>query len=320
MENIMITGSGGMVGSHMIDMLSGEYNIIGTYYKPTVNINEVMGKAQLFECDVRYFLDLYRKIEKYRPQKIFHLAAQSYPTVSWQRAEETIDTNAVGTINVFEAVKKIRETGLNYDPMVVVACSSAEYGDSLLNCEEPITESAELLPLHPYGVSKVCQDLLAYQYFRNNGIRCIRARIFNTTGPRKTNDVCSDFTKRVVLMEKGIDEGNQLKVGNLNTKRAITDVRDLVRALTLLADKGKAGEVYNISGQYVYEINEIVDIIKSYTDLQFEVAVEPSLLRSTDEKVICGNSEKLMHDTGWKQTYKLEQTIKDMMDYWREVL
>ena len=218
-------------------------------------------------------------------------------------------------INVFEAIKSVRKTNKNYDPVVVVACSSAEYGASLTPENTPVKETAALLPLHPYGVSKVGQDLLSFQYYQNDKIRCIRARIFNTTGPRKTNDVVADFTHRAVDIER--KKIAVLKVGNLKTKRAITDVRDLVNALMLLSDKGTWGDVYNMSGNKVYEINEIVPIIENYMGIHLATEVDPKLLRPTDEPIIYGDSSKLKNDTGWEQQYPLEQTIKDMIDYIR---
>ncbi|QEK18909.1 GDP-6-deoxy-D-mannose reductase [[Clostridium] hylemonae DSM 15053] len=133
------------------------------------------------------------------PEQIYHLAAQSYPTVSWEKPYETMDVNVGGTIAVFEAIKELRKTYPNYNPIVIVACSSAEYGKTLEEIEdEKVKENAQLKPLHPYGVSKVGQDLISYQYFANDNIRTIRARIFNTTGTRKKNDVTSDFTNRAI--------------------------------------------------------------------------------------------------------------------------
>ncbi len=306
-----------MVGSHMIDVFHAEggHHIIGTYYKPTTDMEDIKGKAQLVECDVRYFQRVLDVIDDIKPDKIFHLAAQSYPTVSWHRPQETMDINVNGTINVFEAIKYVRKKDKNYDPIVVVACSSAEYGASLTPENTPIKEDAQLLPLHPYGVSKVGQDLLSFQYYQNDKIKTIRARIFNTTGPRKTNDVVADFTMRAHQIETG--KLNKLKVGNLNTKRAITDVRDLVSALILLSDKGKWGEAYNISGDKVYEIKEIIPIIEEVIGMKIEFEIDPSLLRPTDEPIIFGDSSKLKNDTGWKQTVELKTTIKDMIEYLR---
>ncbi len=314
---ILITGACGMVGSHMIETFyrEGGNRVTGTFYKPTTDLSDVAGKANFIECDVRYYKRVLEIIEAVRPDKIFHLAAQSYPTVSWSRPQETMDTNANGTIHLFEAVKFVRKIDSSYDPVVVVACSSAEYGASLTPENTPVKEDAALLPLHPYGVSKVAQDLLAFQYFQNDGIKTIRARIFNTTGPRKTNDVVADFTMRAVEIEKG--NLKTMRVGNLNTKRAITDVRDLVSALILLSEKGTWGEAYNISGNKVYEINEIVPMIENYMQMKLEIEVDDALLRPTDEPIIYGDSSKLKRDTGWEQRYELKTTIADMIDYLR---
>lgn len=318
---ILVTGAGGMVGSHMVEFLHERGDeVIGTYYKPTTDITELPQEINMIECDIRYPANIEKIIMNFQPDQIFHLAAQSYPTVSWDKPYETIDTNINGTIAVYESIKKVRSMiNETYNPMVVVACSSAEYGETLNQLEDCfVKEDAGLLPLHPYGVSKVGQDLISFQYFMNDHIRCIRARIFNSTGTRKTNDVTSDFTKRAVIAEKTGDY--KLRVGNLETKRAIMDQRDLVNALLLLADKGNAGDVYNISSEYIYQMKDIVKMIEEQTGHDFEIVVDPKLLRPTDERIIVGNIEKLQKDTGWKQEIPMEQTIKDMLDYWRKVL
>lgn len=320
--SILVTGAGGMVGSHMVEILfeKGE-NVVGTYYKPTVNISEIDSRINLIECDVRYPANVERVLEQYMPKKIFHLAAQSYPTVSWDKPYETIDINVNGTIAVFESIKRIRQKNPDYDPMVVVACSSAEYGATLEQLvEDKVSEDAQLLPLHPYGVSKVGQDLLSYQYFRNDGIRCIRARIFNTTGTRKANDVTSDFTKRAVMLEKENSKDWKLRVGNTQTLRAIMDVNDLISALFLLAEKGKPGEAYNISSEYVYKIDDIIKMIEEDMNVKFELETDPKLLRPTDERIIVGNVEKIKKHTGWKQSVEMKDTIHSMIEYWRTVL
>ena len=258
----------------------------------------------------------------FMPDKVFHLAAQSYPTVSWERPYETIETNINGTIAVFEAVKKARMLNdENYDPMIVVACSSAEYGETLNKLSGDkvyVKETEPLLPLHPYGVSKVGQDLISFQYFMNDKIKCIRARIFNSTGTRKTNDVTSDFTYRAV--QALITQNYEIRVGNLNTKRAIMDQRDLNKALILLSDKGIPGEVYNISSEHVYEMKEIFSIIEKKIGVELTPVVDEALLRPTDEKIIVGDITKLKRDTGWKQSVSIEETISDMLQYWKKKL
>lgn len=319
---VMVTGAGGMVGSHMVELLHSQgQDVVGTYYKPTTDITELDSAIRMIECDVRYAPSVEKIIVEHRPEQIYHLAAQSYPTVSWDRPYETIDTNANGTIAIFEAVKKVRTVEPSYDPMVVVACSSAEYGETLNQLEGDkvyVQETAQLQPLHPYGVSKVCQDLLSFQYFMNDRIRCIRARIFNSTGTRKVNDVTSDFTKRAILAERSGDY--TLKVGNLDTRRAIMDQRDLVSALMLLAEKGKPGDVYNISSEHVYQMRDIVTMIEKQLGHTFNIEVDPKLLRPTDERIIVGDVTKLKRDTGWSQKIPMEQTVADMLDYWRKTL
>ena len=319
--NVLVTGAGGMVGSHMVELLYNRGdNVIGVWHKNKKNVEQITLPIHFVQCDLRYGYGIEDLIVDNLPQQIFHLAAQSYPTVSWVSPAETIDVNVNGTVAVFEAIKKARKyKKATYDPMVVVACSSAEYGQTLNELEDPfVKETAELKPLHPYGVSKVGQDLLAFQYFMNDNIRCIRARIFNSTGTRKVNDVTSDFTKRAVEAEKtGIYE---LRCGNLETRRAIMDQRDLVNALMLLAEKGRVGEAYNISSEHIYQMEDIVKMIEEQVGHKLERKVDPKLIRPTDERIIVGNVDKLKADTGWKQNIQMEQTIADMLEYWRKVL
>lgn len=316
--NVLVTGAGGMVGSHMVELLHNRgNNVIGIWHKNKKNVEQINLPIKFVQCDLRYGYGIDELIIDNLPKQIYHLAAQSYPTVSWVSPAETFDVNINGQVAVFEAIKKARKfRDASYDPMVIVACSSAEYGQTLNELDNPfVLENAELKPLHPYGVSKVGQDLLAYQYFMNDHIRCIRARIFNSTGTRKVNDVTSDFTKRAIEADKtGVYE---LRCGNLNTKRAIMDQRDLVNALMLLAEKGKAGEVYNISSEHVYKMDDIVKIIEKQIGHELVRRIDPLLIRPTDEKIIVGNVDKLKSDTGWKQEISMEQTVTDMLNYWR---
>ncbi len=315
-EHILITGTAGMVGSHLVEYYSGKVKkefLIGTYFNPTINLNDIVDLCVPLQLDVRNAAAVEKIIHEFNPGKIFHLAAQSFPTVSWLRPVDTMDINANGTINLFEAIISARKLDAAYNPVVVVACSSAEYGASLTPENIPIKENAALLPLHPYGVSKVAQDLLTYQYFKGHNIRGIRARIFNTTGSRKTNDAVSDFVQRAFDIINGKTE--KLRVGNLTTQRAITDVRDLVSALVLLADKGNAGEAYNISGEKVYSMQEVIEVIEKVCNRKFILETDQALLRPTDEPIIYGDSTKLKNETGWQQKYSLHKTVINMIDY-----
>src|SRR3989344_570450 len=312
---VLVTGACGMMGQHLLPMLKEKegIEILGTTYRPTTDLRELPQDVPTQELDVRDYDAVCNVISSFKPDHILHLAAQSYPAVSWKKPQYTVDTNIKGTVNLFEAVKRAK-----INPIILVACSSAEYG-FVDEKDVPIKETHPLLPLHPYGVSKVAQDLLAYQYHKNDGIKTIRARIFNTTGPKKVNDVCSDFTKQAVLIEKGMQKP-VIHVGNLHTRRAITDVRDMVRGFMLLMEKGKYGDVYNISGEKAYPIKDILDTVLRITNVQAEVYQDPQLMRPTDEKIIFGDSSKLQEHTDWRQEIPIEQTLKDMINYWRKKL
>ena len=269
--------------------------------------------ASFEHCDVRDYDRFSRMISQFKPDRIFHLAAQSYPTVSLEKPRETIESNLCGTINLYES---LRSNGLR--PVVVVACSSAEYGPVALQ-DIPVKEAHPLRPLHPYGVSKVGQDLIASQYFVNYSIPTVRIRIFNTTGPGKLGDVCSDLTKRAVELEMGI-EHRFLKVGNLTTRRAIGDVRDLIGALWVSPERCEFGEVYNVGAEYIYSVQDIIDAIRTQTDIAFEVQQDSALLRPSDEPVIAGDTTKFRSRCDWKPAIPLSVTLKDMLNWWRNQL
>ena len=198
-----------------------------------------------------------------------------------------------------------------------MACSSAQYGEVQADAI-PVKEEHPLRPLHPYGISKVATEMLALQYWSNWKIRSVCARIFNTTGARKTGDVCADLTQRVARIEAG-QIPPVLKVGNQDTWRAITDVRDLASALELLAEKGEAGGVYNISGGRTYQIRELVERVVAAARVPIAVETDPALLRPSDEKVIFGDSGRLVARTGWKQQVDIATTLGDMIAYWRRM-
>src|SRR3989338_5228434 len=195
--------------------------------------------------------------------------------------------------------------------MVSFLCS--QYG-FVREDEVPVKESREMKPLHPYGVSKVAQEGLAHQYAKNFGIHGFTMRIFNTTGPRKVNDVCSDFTKQIAAIELGLQEPI-IRVGNLNTKRAITDVRDEIRGFYLAMQKAEPGAAYNISGAKAYLIKDILDMALNYSNVKPEIRVDPTLLRPTDEPIIFGDSTKFISLTGWKKKITNEKTVRNMIDY-----
>ena len=309
---IWISGCGGMMGSHLCAALvKAGHDVVASYYHSTVDAADLTD-LPLEEVDIRDWCSVYDSLTRFRPDAVFHLAAQSYPTVSWQRPIETLETNVIGTANVLEAVRR-----LGTKVRVVVAGSSAEYG-AVDPQRAPISESAPLLPLHPYGVSKVATDLLAYQYWAGFGLDAVRVRIFNCTGPRKVGDALSDFVRRVVWLERH-PEINVIRVGNLETRRTIVDVRDLNRGLILLLEGGKSGEVYNLGGPTAYPMRAVLSrVLRRARRSDIVHEVDPKLLRPTDEPIIWADCTKLKLATGWEATISLDQTIDDMFDYWRQ--
>jgi GDP-4-dehydro-6-deoxy-D-mannose reductase len=300
-----------MMGSHLLDMLAEDgHQVLGTYYLPTIDIADIRHRA-LEEVDVTDWCSVYDSIERFRPDAIVHLAAQSYPTVSWARPIETLTANVIGTTVVCEAMRRLAPQA-----KLLVAGSSAEYG-RVAPENIPVREGHPLEPLHPYGVSKVATDLLAYQYFASFGLHTCRARIFNCTGPRKVGDAPSDFVRRVVWLERHPEE-NTLRIGNLETRRTLVDVRDLIRGLMLILERGRAGQVYNLGGATAYTMQEILAaVLRQSTRKDIVPKVDPGLLRPSDEKVIWGDCGRLKEETGWQQAIPLEKTISDMLAFWR---
>jgi GDP-4-dehydro-6-deoxy-D-mannose reductase len=305
---VLITGATGFIGGFLAKhCLKAGCSVLGLGVQEP---KEEWPAAAFERCDVRQTARLLEVIMVFRPDRVFHLAAQSYPTVSLEQPRETMDINAGGTINLFEC---LRTAGIM--PMVVVACSSAEYGP-VANCDLPVRETHPLRPLHPYGVSKVAQDLLAAQYFANYSMPCVRIRIFNTTGPSKTGDVCSDLTKRAAEIEFGIRPPS-LPVGNLNSRRAIIDVRDMARALWLSAEHCEPGEVYNVGATQTYSVQELIDTIRTCTKVPFKLEQIPELMRGCDEPVIAGDITKFQACTGWQPEVELIRTLQEMLEWWR---
>ncbi|RME54113.1 NAD-dependent epimerase/dehydratase family protein [Candidatus Woesearchaeota archaeon] len=304
---VLITGATGFIGKHLSMFLLGKgCKVLGTSYSGKQGINGV----DIVKCDITNKVEVKEILSSFNPELIFHLAAQSWPEKSWQEPNTTMKVNIEGIINLYESIKD-----LNLDPLVFVPCSAAEYGD--LEPEEyPVKEDHSLMPINPYGLSKVIQSLLSYQYYKNFNIRSIVLRLFNATGAYRANGVCSDFVKRAVMIEKGLHEP-VLNVGNLESKRAITDVRDVINAIWLLVEKGKVGETYNICAPNAYSIREILNKVLAITGINPQIRQDPSLLRPADEKIIIGDTTKLRQHTGWEPKYDIDTTLKDMVSEWR---
>lgn len=307
----MITGIGGFLGSHLTDfLLSQGWEVKGVLRKDSRNIAHVHNGLALFRCDIANKTQIEDVVRSARPEVIFHLAAQSHPSLSWEEPEATFQANVLGTLNLLGAVQA---AGL--DPVLVVAGSSAEYGPKEPE-ETPIKEDAPLRPASPYGVSKAATSLLALLYRRAFGMRVVVARPFFVIGSRKSGDVCSDFARGVVAVEKG--EQPSLKVGNLEAVRDLLDVEDAVRALWLLVQKGVPGEVYNICSGTGHKIETVLKLLVDMGTRQIPIESDPRRLRPVDEPAVIGDNARL-RALGWVPQVALDQSLARILDYWRSL-
>jgi GDP-4-dehydro-6-deoxy-D-mannose reductase len=261
------------------------------------------------QCDLRDGQRVTQVLSDYRPSHIFHLGAQSLPTISWADPVETFESNVMGSLHLFEAARHMKRL-----PTIVSACSSAEYGH-VPPAAIPVREGQALRPLHPYGISKVCLDLLAREYFLDYKIPVVNLRLFNTTGPGKTNDAPSDFVRQLIRIKKGL-QPPVIEVGNLKPRRAFLDVRDTVRGFYLAAVKGKRGESYNLCAASTHEISAILRTAIRLSGVKTEIRPAAHLMRPSDEKIIFGSTDKFLKDTGWKPTLAIDQTLSSMLEYW----
>lgn len=315
----LITGITGFAGSHLAEYLLQEQSGVEVYgtlrWRSRMDNIEHLGKRiHLVEADLRDYSSMHRALEETRPDYIFHLAAQSFVPSSWSAPNDTIVTNVTGQTNLFEAIRILK-----LDPVVQLACSSEQYG-LVLPDEVPIKETNPLRPLSPYAVSKVAQDYLGYQYFQSYGLRVIRTRGFNHTGPRRGQVfVTSNFCSQVAAIELGLQEP-VIRVGNIEAIRDFTDVRDMVRAYWLAVTKGTPGEVYNIATGKGIRIREMLDRLLALSRVEVKVEMDPDRLRPSDVEILIGDSSKFRADTGWEPRIPFEQTLQDLLGYWREKL
>ena len=321
---ILITGITGFVGSHLAEycLTKSDVKVYGTVFSLTHrlesemdNIKHIQDKLELLECNLVNRVAVQRVLGKIKPDIIFHLAAQSFVPLSWKSPEDTLMTNIISELNIFDTV---RDLGIN--PVIQIAGSSEEYGLVYEN-ELPIKEENQLRPLSPYGVSKVTQDTLACQYYHSYGLKTVVTRAFNHEGPRRGEQfVTATFAKQIAQIEKGKKEP-VIHVGNLDAKRDYSDVRDIVKAYWLAIEKCKYGEPYNICSEKTMTIQAVLDILLKLSTVKgIKVQQDPERMRPSDVMVLLGDCSKFKQQTGWSPTISFEKTMEDTMNYWREIV
>jgi GDP-4-dehydro-6-deoxy-D-mannose reductase len=315
-ERVMVTGATGFVAGHLIEFLLSHTDAqvyAAKRRRSDTSAPEHTARVEWVEMDVTDAHNVLSTVRSVRPTHLFHLAAQSFVPTSWKSPAETLSINAIGTVNLLEAVKS-----LELDTRIQVAGSSEEYGD-VRPAELPIREENPLRPLSPYGVSKVSADLAGQQYHRSFGLHVIVTRAFNHTGPgRGEMFVESNLSKQIAAIEAHAREP-VMRVGNLDATRDFTDVRDMVRAYWLALELGIPGEVYNICSGKALSIREVLETLLGLSTANgIHVEADPERMRPSDVPRLLGDCSKFQRATGWAPEIALDKTLEDLLNYWRD--
>lgn len=323
-KNILITGITGMVGSHLADFILKEtdHNIYGLcrWRSPLDNISHLLNLAnqknsrlKFITADLNDYSSLIRAIKISKPNYVYHLAAQSFPLASFEEANMTFNTNFIGTYNLLNAIKLLK-----LDPLIHI-CSSSEVFGKVKKENIPIDENCNYHPASPYAISKVGTDLVGKYFHEAFGLKILITRMFTHTGPRRGDVFAeSSFAKQIALIEvKKIKP--EIKVGNLKSLRTYADVRDAVRAYYLLLFKNpKLGEIYNIGGNYTCTVEQMLDHLISLSNVKnIKIVTDSSRLRPIDADLQIPNITKFSKATGWKPKISFEETMLDLLNYWR---
>jgi GDPmannose 4,6-dehydratase len=324
MTTAFISGITGMVGSHLADYLieNTDWDIHGLirWRSPLDNISQQVKeinskkRIKLIYGDLRDSMSIDDAIKSSKPDYVFHLAAQSFPKTSFAAPLDTLETNVQGTVRILEAVK-------NHAPNAIThVCSSSEVFGRVPKEKLPIDEECNFHPASPYAISKVGTDLVGRFYAEAYGLTTLTTRMFTHTGPRRGDVFAeSSFAKQIALAENGFIEP-VIKVGNLKSLRTVADVRDAVRAYFMLVTINPiAGEYYNIGGQHTAEVGEILQHLISISSIKndLKIEVDSDRLRPIDADLQVPNTDKFTKHTGWKPEISFEQTMQDLLDYWR---
>jgi GDP-4-dehydro-6-deoxy-D-mannose reductase len=301
MNNILITGVTGFVGSHLAKYALGQNIAVSGFDLRRGGLAVEYHQGEITD---RSALEVV--LHKTKPDVIFHLAGM----IKSPDPDALYKTNLLGTVTLFEAVLKS-----SLRPLVVVASSSAVYGSK--SGTEPISEKAELQPLTHYAVSKATQEMVALRYFNAEKLPVIILRMFNLLGPGQPADLaCSSFARQIALAES--DDNAEISTGHLNAQRDFVDVRDAVRAFMLAAEKGQPGQVYNVCSGRAIQIQSCLDEMISMSTCQIKVRVDVGRIQNNDVPIQIGNAEKIRLAVGWEPQIPLRQSLTDLLNDWRQ--
>jgi GDP-4-dehydro-6-deoxy-D-mannose reductase len=310
----LITGIGGFAGSHLADYLLAEtdWQIVGSVLNERDTPAHLQGRVSCKVVDLRDPEAVRRLLDTVAPDVIFHLAALAKVGDSWRTPWPILHNNIRSQLNLLQALADLSAT-----PRMMIVGSNEEYG--LVRPEElPLTEESPLRPNSPYGVSKVTQDMLGLQYYQSHRLPIVRVRPFNHIGPRQAPGfVAPDFARQIAEAEVS-KRLPQMQVGNLETQRDFTDVRDMVRAYYLAVMQGVPGEVYNIGSEQSRTIRELLDVLLSYSRIEISVESDPARLRPSDVPIVRCDASKFRALTGWKPLIPFQTSLRDVLDDWRQ--
>lgn len=314
MARALITGINGFVGSHLAEYLleHTDWHVAGTVYGPEDNIEHLRDRLELYPAELSELETVLSIVERAKPDYIFHLAAQPLVSLSRRDPWGTLAVNIRLQLNILEAVARLGSTA-----RILVVGSSEEYG--LVRPDElPVKETNPLRPTSPYAVSKIAQDMLGLQYHLSHKLFTVRVRSFNHIGPRQSlGFVAPDFASQIAEAEAGLREP-VIRVGNLEPQRDFSDVRDVVRGYHLLITQGEPGEVYNLGSEQAHSVRELLETLVAMSKVPITVEQNPERLRPTEVPVMVSDCTKIREQTGWRPIIPFEDSLRDVLDYWRE--
>ena len=319
-ERILITGITGFMGSHLADYAIEKkceiYGLKRWNLSRLRNVKHILDKINWIDCDITDSVSVKKALEKSQPNKIFHLAAESFVSPSWDHPSHYMDVNYKGTVNLFEAIKD-----LNFDSKVLIPGSGEEYGE-IHDDEIPITENTPLRPVNPYAVTKIAQDLISNVYFRTYGMKIIRVRSFNHEGPRRDNVFGIPWYAYQIAKIENNQQEPTIKTGFTGDRRNFTHVKDMAQAYWMAIESCKPGELYLIGSdenEKIYTYREIIDMLLEKSNVKnIKVEQSPEYTRPTSVPRLIGNTSKFREITGWKPKISIDQILGDTLNYWRD--
>jgi GDP-4-dehydro-6-deoxy-D-mannose reductase len=318
-ERILITGITGFAGSHLAELALEKNCIVYGLKRWNLsrlrNVHHIMDKINWIDCDITDYVSVKKALEIAKPDKIFHLAAESFVSVSWNHPSHYMDVNYKGTVNFLEAIKDLK-----INPRFLIPGSGEEYGE-IFEDELPINENTPLRPVNPYAVTKIAQDLIGYVYFRSYGLNVIRIRTFNHEGPRRDNVFGIPwFAYQIARIEEGI-QPPIIKTGHIDDRRNFTHINDVVNAYWIALEKCNPGELYLIGSdenEKIHSYREIIEMLLKMSSVKgIKIEEDPQYVRPTSVPRLIGDTSKFRNLTNWKPKISIDKTLADTLEYWR---